>query len=344
MTTIDTTDTADATMTAEKPAKAPRPRKASPHSLLDELADETPALLERLDAPAPADLPMPVLPLSDIAPDPQQPRRHIRQETLEVLAADIERVGVLQPLVVRPAADWNGYILVFGERRYRAAQMAGLTHVPAVVRRDLDDADVLDLQWQENARREDIDDIDKALHLRRMKEVKGLSWTQLADEVRLTRRHLMRMQQLAEMPPFVTALVRERRLTPSHVYQLARITDPARQEALARSAVAGGWSVSRLNREIQYAGPGSAPDPSFAVASSASLVRETRQDGQESNGTESMSPAFSHDEPSLGGDLSLLKDSLRRRLSLPLTAMERAQVAEIVMLASSALAAVPITA
>lgn len=223
-------------------------RRGAP--LLDELAEETPQLLARLDAPAPADAEIPQLPLSDIAPDPAQPRRHLRQETLEALAADIARAGVLQPLVVRPAPDWNGYVLVFGERRYRAALLAGLTHVPALVRRDLSEADVLDLQWQENAQREDIDDIDKALHLKRLKEVHSLSWSQLADRVHLSRRHLLRMQQLAEMPETVTELVRERRIAPSHVYQLARLSDAGRQAELARAAAEGGWSVQRLSRAI----------------------------------------------------------------------------------------------
>ena len=233
--------------------------------LLDEIAEETPGLLARLDAPPPADAEFPKIPLSDIAPDPAQPRRHIRQDTLNALASDIAQVGMLQPLVVRPAADWNGYVLVFGERRYRAALQAGLTHVPAIVRRDLSDADVLDLQWQENAQREDIDDTDKALHLKRMKEAHGLSWSQLADRVHLSRRHLLRMQQLAEMPEPVTELVRERRLTPSHVYQLARVSDPERQTALARETAESGWSVQRLSQAIREAtapdGPPAGVDP-----------------------------------------------------------------------------------
>jgi ParB family chromosome partitioning protein len=135
--------------------------------LLDELVEETPALLARLQAPAEppaAAAPAPTLPISDIVPDPQQPRRQIHEGALADLAASIRERGILQPLTVRPAPDWNGYVLVFGERRYRAALLAGLTHVPALIRADLSEADVLDLQWRENAEREDIDDVDKALH------------------------------------------------------------------------------------------------------------------------------------------------------------------------------------
>ena len=220
-------------------------------SLLDDLADETTELLARLDAPAREDAPLPLLPVSDIAPDPAQPRRHIKQEAIEALAADIARVGVLQPVVVRPAIDWNGYVLVFGERRYRAALLAGLTHIPAVIRRDLSDAEVLELQWQENAQREDVDDIDKAFHLKRLKEIRSLSWSQLAESVHLSRRHLLRMQQLAEMPDSVILMVRDRRLTPSHVYQLARVPDPERQTQLAEDAIANEWSVQRLAQVIR---------------------------------------------------------------------------------------------
>lgn len=231
-------------------AASRRKTKAPETSFLDDLVAETPVLLARLDAPRPEDAPVPHLPISDIAPDPRQPRRHIDEVKLLDLAADIKKTGILQPLVVRPAPDWNGYVLVFGERRYRAALKAGLKHVPAFIRRDLSDADVLHLQWQENAQREDIDDIDKALHLKRMKEIQKLSWTQLAERVHLTRRHLLRMQHLADMPETVTNLVRERRLTPSHVYQIARLDDPVRQAKFAAEAAENGWSVSRLNKAI----------------------------------------------------------------------------------------------
>ena len=189
----------------------------------------------------------------------KQPRRRIRQETLDTLAADIARVGVLQPVVIRPASDWNGYVLVFGERRYRAALQAGMTHLPAIVRRDLSDADVLEMQWQENAQREDIDDIDKAAHLRRLKEARGLTWSQLAETVHLSKRHLLRMQQLSDLPEDVMELVRERQLTPSHVYQLARLHDRASQEKLANQAVAQQWSVQRLAQAICIGGNVPAP-------------------------------------------------------------------------------------
>lgn len=228
-----------------------RANSARPSALLDDLVSETPELLARLDAPAAADAPVPMLPISDIAPDPRQPRRRIHQDTLNALAQDIGRVGVLQPVVVRPAADWNGYLLVFGERRYRAALQAGLTHLPALIRRDLSDADVLEMQWQENAQREDIDDIDKALHLRRWKDTRGLSWTEMADMVHLSRRHLLRMQQMAEMPEVILDLVREKRLTPSHLYQIARVETPQEQQRVAEAAAEQGWSVQRLVQAIQ---------------------------------------------------------------------------------------------
>ena len=224
---------------------------AHPSALLDELVSETPELLARLDAPPAADAPAPMLPIADIAPDPRQPRRHIRKETLEALADDIRRVGVLQPVVVRPAPDWNGYLLVFGERRYRAALQAGLTHLPALVRRDLSDADVLEMQWQENSQREDIDDIDKAMHLKRWKETRGFSWSEMAEKIHLSRRHLLRMQQMAEMPEAILELVRDKQLTPSHLYQIARVDAPQEQQRLAQEAASQRWSVQRLSQAIQ---------------------------------------------------------------------------------------------
>jgi ParB-like chromosome segregation protein Spo0J len=87
-----------------------------------------------------------------------------------------------------------------------------------------------------------------------------LSWTRLADHVRLSRRHLLRMQQLAEIPDPVAEMVRSRRISPSHVYQLARVADPAAQTRLAREAVESGWSVQGLRRRIdEERGAASAP-------------------------------------------------------------------------------------
>ena len=226
-------------------------KPSSSSSLLDELVVETPELLARLDNRETQEQgAMPQLPMADIFPDPNQPRKQIRQETLRLLAEDITRHGVLQPIVVRPASDWHGFLLVFGERRFRAAQIAGLTHIPATIRRDLTEVQILELQWQENAQREDIDEIDKALHLRRFKEAAGLSWTQLAERMRLTRRHLIRMQQIAEMPQSVCDLLREHRLSASHIYQLARLQDNDK-EIFANSAAEERWSVRVLDEKIQ---------------------------------------------------------------------------------------------
>lgn len=250
---------------------------ARPSALLDELVSETPELLARLDAPPAADTPVPLLPISDIAPDPRQPRRHIRKETLEALAQDIRRVGVLQPVVVRPAPDWNGYLLVFGERRYRAALQAGLTHLPALVRRDLSDTEVLEMQWQENSQREDIDDIDKALHLKRWKETRGFSWTEMADMIHLSRRHLLRMQQMAEMPDAILELVREKQLTPSHLYQIARVDTPQEQQRLAQEAASQRWSVQRLRQAIQQTGAYTGTLPSVPPPPRVSLADTLRE-------------------------------------------------------------------
>jgi len=212
-------------------------KKPGNSPLLDELTTDSNELLIRLSEPSPAPQEVPKLPIADIAIDPNQPRKRVSESGLATLAEDIRRNGVLQPVVVRPAIDWHGYVLVFGERRYLAAQRAGLSHLPAIVRTDLDEAQVLELQWQENAQREDIDDIDKALHLRRLKEVRRLSWSEMEDVAHLSRRHLIRMQQVAEMPEEVLDMLRERQITTSHTYQLARLTNDIMRIDVAQTCV-----------------------------------------------------------------------------------------------------------
>jgi len=137
------------------------------------------------------------LPLALIKPNPEQPRRRFDQAALEELAASIKKQGLLQPLLVRPKGE--GYELVAGERRYRAAQLAGLEEVPVVVR-DLDDTEVLELALVENLQREDLNPVEEALGYQRLLEM-GHSQAQIAEAVgkaRSTVTNALRLLQLDE--------------------------------------------------------------------------------------------------------------------------------------------------
>ena len=137
------------------------------------------------------------LPLAVIHPNPEQPRRRFDEAALEELAASIRKQGLLQPLLVRPKGE--GYELVAGERRYRAAQLAGLQEVPVVVR-DLDDREALELALVENLQREDLNPIEEALGYQRLIEM-GHSQAQIAEAVgkaRSTVTNALRLLQLDE--------------------------------------------------------------------------------------------------------------------------------------------------
>ena len=137
------------------------------------------------------------LPLGLIKPNPDQPRRHFDQAALEELAASVRKQGLLQPLLVRPKGD--AYELVAGERRYRAAQLAGLQEVPVIVR-DLDDRQALELALVENLQREDLNPLEEALGYQRLLDL-GHSQAQVAEAVgkaRSTVTNALRLLQLDE--------------------------------------------------------------------------------------------------------------------------------------------------
>lgn len=130
-----------------------------------------------------------------------QPRRHIKEQDLQELAASIEKHGIMQPIVIRPVDDEkHPYEIIAGERRWRAAQLAGLTEVPAIVR-DLPDQVAIALALIENIQRQDLNPIDQAMALQRFHEEFGLSHQEIADTVgkaRTTVSNLLRLLSLSE--------------------------------------------------------------------------------------------------------------------------------------------------
>jgi len=205
--------------------------------------------------------------LDEIAPDPGQPRRHFDEAELRALADDIARRGVLQPVLVRPPAAPGGpYRLVAGERRWRAARMAGRVRIPARVR-DLADEDVQAAQLAENILRAGLTDIEKGRALRRLYEIRKaqnhkVTWDDVGAEVGLGRARIHDLFNLASLPGPVAALIEAGRLSGSHGILLQRAQDSLAEDdlvALARQAArpegrrVGGCAltVARLRGLIQ---------------------------------------------------------------------------------------------
>jgi ParB family chromosome partitioning protein len=180
-------------------------------------------------------------PIELLRRNPDQPRRYFAEADLDDLAASIREKGVLQPLLVRPAPGAAGeYQIVAGERRWRAAQRAGLRTLPIVVREDLTDVDVLEIGIIENVQRADLNPVEEALGYLALIEQFGRTQEQVAETVGKSRSHVANTMRLLTLPEAVRQHLIEGRLTAGHARAIATAPDA---EKLADRIVAEGLSV-----------------------------------------------------------------------------------------------------
>jgi len=181
------------------------------------------------------------LPIELIVPSPAQPRRRFDQDALQALAGSLGERGVLQPVLVRPRPGGT-YELVAGERRWRAAQIAGLTAIPALVR-PREDAEALELALIENMAREDLSPIEEARACAALVEELGLTREQVGRRVGRGRVAVSNLLRLLDLPDEVIELLQEGALSEGHGRALLLAEDHRARTGLARSAVQEGWSV-----------------------------------------------------------------------------------------------------
>lgn len=193
---------------------------------------------------APAGDDMRSLPVDLIAPNPNQPRRSFDESALEALAGSLRERGVLQPVLVRPVAGGT-YELVAGERRWRAAQLAGLESVPALVR-ERDDAEALEAALIENMAREDLNPVEEARACAALVEELGLTREVVGLRVGRSRVAVSNLLRLLDLPDEALALLQRGDLTEGHGRALLLASDHADRRDLARTAAAEGWSVRTL--------------------------------------------------------------------------------------------------
>jgi ParB family chromosome partitioning protein len=194
--------------------------------------------------------------VEDLQPGRYQPRRQLSEDNLAELAASIREQGVLQPLVVRPlkpaAADGAGrdrYEIVAGERRWRAAKIAGLSTVPVLVR-DLDDQSALAVALIENLQREDLNPIDQAHSLARLAAEFALTHDQVAKSLGRSRASVSNLLRLLELQDEVKDLLAEGRIDMGHARAMLPL-DPKRQVSMARKAQAKGLSVRQVEAAVR---------------------------------------------------------------------------------------------
>lgn len=229
-----------------KPAE--NPRRALGRGLGALIAGRTTA---RSDAPSPAP-PAPgavaQIPVDLIAPNPLQPRSVFNPERLAELAASIRTTGLLQPLLVRTKGQ--RYELVAGERRWRAAKLAGLTEVPALIQ-DIPDDRILETSLIENIQREDLNAIETAQAFDRLSRDFGLTHEQIAARTGKDRTTITNLLRLLNLPGDIQQLVAEHRLSMGHARAILGLGEERLQRQVAEKSVAQGLSVRQVERLVQ---------------------------------------------------------------------------------------------
>jgi ParB family chromosome partitioning protein len=199
------------------------------------------------------------LEIATLSANPRQPRSVFDEEALDELTASVQEVGLLQPVVVRPIGG-ERFELVMGERRWRAAQAAGLTHIPAIVRRT-EDHDLLRDALLENLHRAQLNPLEEAAAYQQLLEDFGCTQDELATRVKRSRPQISNTIRLLRLPPTVQRRVAAGVLSAGHARALLAVTDSSGQERLAQRVVAEGLSVRATEELVALGETGSDARP-----------------------------------------------------------------------------------
>jgi ParB family chromosome partitioning protein len=200
------------------------------------------------------------IPLDAIAPNPQQPRGAMSTEGLQALAASIREVGVLQPVVVRHGDEPGTFVLVAGERRWRAARLAGLKEIPAVVREG-DAVSGLAEALVENLQREDLGALEEAAAYKQLLEDFGLTHEEVGARVGRSRPSITNTLRLLELPSSIQGMLARGELSAGHCRALLALEDEKYADHIARRAAAEGWPVRRVEEAVRARAGGVEPAP-----------------------------------------------------------------------------------
>jgi ParB family chromosome partitioning protein len=196
------------------------------------------------DVPASGSSAINDIPLVSISPNPEQPRTNFDDDALEELAASIRQIGIIQPLSLRKTGP-DTYQIIAGERRYRAAHMAGLQSVPAYIR-TANDAELTEMALIENIQREDLNAIEIALTFRKLIEQYNLTQERLSERIGKKRATIANFLRLLKLPAEVQLGLRDKRVDMGHARALLTISDPALQLKLYNEILKQGLSVRRV--------------------------------------------------------------------------------------------------
>jgi len=198
--------------------------------------------------------PLRTLKLSQIRPNPYQPRQEFRPDELADLQASLRVNGLLQPITVRPSPSGSGYELIAGERRFRAATQLGWTEIPALVK-PVDDKTLLVLAMIENLQRADLDPIEEADGYQRLAEEFQLNTQEVADVVGKDRSTVANALRLRQLPASVRRMLQEKQLTAGHARAILPLATERAIVDMARDIVEGALSVREVERRVQAGRP-----------------------------------------------------------------------------------------
>ena len=187
------------------------------------------------------------LPIRAIAPNPNQPRCYFAPDGLDELAESIRQVGILQPLTVRPSDQ--GWELIAGERRLRAACLAGLTHVPCIVTETDDEGSSL-LALIENLQRRDLDFLEEVLALSRLMDLHGFTQEECARRIGKSQSAVSNKLRLLQLPHYVLLMLRDHGLSERHARALLPLNDPVLQEQVAHRIIERKMTVAKTEEYV----------------------------------------------------------------------------------------------
>ncbi len=190
--------------------------------------------------------------ISKIEPNPYQPRTEFNQEALEELSASIKLLGLIQPITVRPLPSGR-YQIISGERRFRASQMAGLSTIPAYVRKT-DDQGMLEMAIVENIQREDLDSIEVALSFQRLIEECNLTQEAMAERVGKKRATVTNYLRLLKLPAEIQFAIRAKKISMGHAKALLSLDTDKEQLKFANQIIENDLSVRQIEQKIQNLG------------------------------------------------------------------------------------------
>ena len=239
------------------------------------------------------------LPVEQISPNPNQPRRDFPADSLAELADSIRQKGIVQPLIVRPAGSGNRFEIVAGERRWRAAQVAGLHEVPVIIR-DYNDEEVLEIAIIENVQRADLNAVEEALAYKQLMERFGHTQERLATSLSRSRSHIANTLRLLQLPEAVLLILRSGQLSAGHARALVTSPDATR---LAGEVIRKGLSV-RATEQLAKSTSGSSGAPRRRNDATAKDA-DTKAIEADLSANLGMLVSISHNGPDEGGTLAV---------------------------------------